>query len=676
MQQFKRRIKRVLLIEPNYPNKYPPVGLMKLATYYRRMGWDVVFFKGDYDAFVVDRLTLHLIEELDAMVADIRWGKHYKVLFDSIWKRKDKPLMTLLEARPAEMLNVINVIAHYQDEYRYGKYFDRREWDRVGVTTLFTFYAKETLEAIEFAKKLVDRDAIMVGGVMASLVPEYIEEMTGVKPSVGLIESPSICGDKVKSKTNIDDLPLDYSILEEVDYQYPASEAHFAHTTRGCVNKCAFCAVPVLEPKYKGYVSLAENIDYERRMFGPRPNLLLMDNNVFASKEFPQIVDDIKKLGFAKGQKIEQVCPLRICLDRVTENYNVKAYIKKGVAFLQELYEKIKVEPEKRELFSVLQRYNADGDWHAVRVEEFIALCSAVRPVVKKYWKASKKTATVDYNQGLDSRLSLKQGTMDKLAECAIKPVRIAFDHWDLRKVYEKSIQMAAKAGITQMSNYVLYNFKDTPEELYWRLRQNVALSEELDVSIYSFPMKYHPIKDPKWFSNRNYLGNHWCRKYIRFVQVVLNSTMGKVGRGKPFFLKAFGESVSEFRELMLMPEAFLLKRWDAELSGCIDRWRDRFNDLHGDDLEIVKKLVVYNMLNDARLWSQYPDRVRNFMDLYLVKPNEIAGVTSSKREQAIADFSDKWHGESVRLDEAEIARETARMKDWFFYLDHPDGEV
>jgi hypothetical protein len=35
--------RKILLIEPNYKNKYPPMGLMKLATYYRRRGDDVRF---------------------------------------------------------------------------------------------------------------------------------------------------------------------------------------------------------------------------------------------------------------------------------------------------------------------------------------------------------------------------------------------------------------------------------------------------------------------------------------------------------------------------------------------------------------------------------------------------------------------------------------------------------
>ncbi len=44
--------RRVLLIEPNWKNKYPPQNLMKLATYFRSVcGDDVRFFKGDLKIF-------------------------------------------------------------------------------------------------------------------------------------------------------------------------------------------------------------------------------------------------------------------------------------------------------------------------------------------------------------------------------------------------------------------------------------------------------------------------------------------------------------------------------------------------------------------------------------------------------------------------------------------------
>ena len=49
--------RRVLLLEPNYKNKFPPIGLMKLATYFRLRGDEVVFYKGDLKDFVINQIT-------------------------------------------------------------------------------------------------------------------------------------------------------------------------------------------------------------------------------------------------------------------------------------------------------------------------------------------------------------------------------------------------------------------------------------------------------------------------------------------------------------------------------------------------------------------------------------------------------------------------------------------
>lgn len=91
---------------------------------------------------------------------------------------------------------------------------------------------------------------------------------------------------------------------------------------------------------------------------------------------------------------------------------------------------------------------------------------------------------------------------------------------------------MSIDAGIKDFSNYLLYNFKDYPDNLYERLRINVALCDELKISIYSFPMKYHPIRKTSadsadYSHNRDFIGKNWNRKYIRAI-AVLNSTIRK----------------------------------------------------------------------------------------------------------------------------------------------------
>ncbi len=41
-----KKQKRILLIEPAYKAKYPPLGLMKISTYHKRQENEAVFYKG------------------------------------------------------------------------------------------------------------------------------------------------------------------------------------------------------------------------------------------------------------------------------------------------------------------------------------------------------------------------------------------------------------------------------------------------------------------------------------------------------------------------------------------------------------------------------------------------------------------------------------------------------
>lgn len=204
----------------------------------------------------------------------------------------------------------------------------------------------------------------------------------------------------------------------------------------------------------------------------------------------------------------------------------------------------------------------------------------------------------VDFNQGIDSRL-ITDENMAKLAEIPIRPVRIAFDHWSLRKKYEEAVRIAVKHGHTNLSNYILYNFEDRPLELYWRLKLNVDLCEELNASIYSFPMKYHPIEDPDYFSNRDYIGKHWNRKFIRTIQAILNSTKGKVGKGHDFFCKAFGANEEEFYKLLYMPEAMIIYRFYFEGIGMTEKWWNDFNSLNEEEMRIIKPIIEHNDFSD-----------------------------------------------------------------------------
>ena len=78
------RARNILLLEPNYKNKYPPIGLMKIATYHRMLGDNVVFFKGDLNDFVVNQLFLDCIAKLNKIDTSIKWNLKAPVIKQDI----------------------------------------------------------------------------------------------------------------------------------------------------------------------------------------------------------------------------------------------------------------------------------------------------------------------------------------------------------------------------------------------------------------------------------------------------------------------------------------------------------------------------------------------------------------------------------------------------------------
>lgn len=625
--------RKVLLIEPNYKNKYPPMGLMKLATYYRMVDDDVRFFKGDMRSLAAELICEDLIKHLSIIFPEIFWKDFYPILFDFIKIGR----YAILEADSIfEDEMILAVVKEYRKKYKDKEYFSKPRFDKVGITTLFTFYWDITIDTINFAKQLCKKqEDVMVGGIMSSLLPDEVYKETGIKPFIGLLNKPGDIDED--NRLIIDELPLDYSILEEIDYIYPANNAYFAYMTRGCVNNCKFCAVPKLEPQYCDYINLKKRIEFTNKRFGARKDLLLLDNNVLASSCYDQIIDEIKECGFGVGASYVPPNEYEVAINNLQDSYNDRAYIRKMVSIYKEIMEKLVDNAEKTELYIKLEKARCLHNYTASK-ESIFELDEYIRPLYEKTHKVIKRKRIVDFNQGIDSRLITKSN-MDKLSEINIYPLRIAFDHWKLKDVYEKSIRTAVSSGIKNLSNYLLYNFEDKPEELYYRLRLNVDLCEELGASIYSFPMKYHPINDKEFFMNRNYIGRHWNRKFIRAVQAVLNSTKGKIGRGVDFFEEAFGRDVDEFMKILWMPETFIIYRriYDADLRlrladryttvtkhdcDLTSEWWHKFKSLSPEKIKKAKTIIALNKFKDGEFECD-DEEIIDLLSYYQITRND-----------------------------------------------------
>ena len=532
---------RVLLVEPNYKNKYPPMGLMKISTYHKMLGDEVHFVKG------VD-------PNVDAAV-----------------------------------------------------------WDRIYITTLFTFDFSISVETILHYMRLVDDvSSLYVGGIMASLMPENIVEATGIERShilTGLFTDTSVVGDN--NDINVDQLPLDYDILEDVNYKYPAGDNYFAYTTRGCPNHCSFCAVPILEPNFHVTNNIVEQIRAIDQKYGPKQHLLLLDNNVLNTPNLESLVDDLCAAGFGRGAKYVDPGTYNIVMMRYHNGDRAEFLDKKMIAYLDKFKKRIK-SPEKLDTFLQIVIGAEEAEDYAGYMLEHE---DELSPIVEKYRSKTPKARYLDFNQGVDGR-KINDDNMTQLARLAIKPLRIAFDDIKLKDTYCAAVRTAHRHGIKEISNYILFNYKDKPEDLYERLKINIELNRELGIQIFSFPMKYSPINR----TDRSYIGVNWTKKSIRAISAILQVTKGVVAAGSDFFYKAFGNTLEEYFELLAMPRELIMFRHHFEENGTTAAWKKLYQAM-GDEQK--KELMEFTSHTVAELrQTPCPEQFREILPYYLIKYN------------------------------------------------------
>lgn len=628
-------IRNILLIEPGYKNKYPPIGLMKIATYHRILGDNVVFYKGSVREFTINNTVDNCIKKLNKVISSIDWNKKHNEI--------DKYIRTAHTTKLKKILSDLMVkdnksdgdialsekwLKYFSDSHK-NKQYDFK-WDRIYITTLFTFYWNITVQAIHDAKHIVKSNKeLKVGGVLASLLVKEVETETGIKPLAGLLDKPGMLDPKRKKAQAliIDDLPLDYSILDETDYKYPTGSAYFTFMTKGCTRKCKFCSVPKLEPTYKDKIATKDKFEVVKDKYGEQRNLLLMDNNVLGSPKFPEIIQEIKDMGFTKGAKFIEPNQLDIAIKNLKLGNNNTAYINRSYQLIQEFLNKRVKGKNQQIVYDICDQFNI-LKLETTTKPNLIKAYKKLKEIYQRYRNKASKNKYVDFNQGTDARY-INDENMRLISEIPINPLRIAFDYWGIRKQYEKSVRLASKYGINKLSNYLLYNFKDKPVDLYNRIKLNVELSDELDIHIYSFPMKFIPLFGEQ-AKHRHYISEPlWNKKFIRAIQSISNVTKGIVPPGRSFFEKAYGKSEQEFFELLYMPEVFIVYRklFDEDLN-ITNKWRHAYNLIRQNKKlwSQVKVIIEENDFNNLKEKTNNKNII-NFLQFYKITRNDVKGT-------------------------------------------------
>lgn len=611
----------ILLVEPPYRNKYPPIGLMKIAAYHKMIGDRVSFTKGNISDYVIglciddiiqyylkdDLLIQSKIEFLRKNIKDYIVKGNTDLLQEAVMPIADAELQY-------EVIKKLQLYRTAKSQKRLNEFF---YWDRIYVTTLFTFYWDITIKSIEECKNyVIDPDQLYIGGVMASLLTKEIKEQTGIKPIDGLLDQPKILDSN--NDIVIDDLTPDYLILDQIDYEYPAKESYITFMTKGCTRTCAFCSVPKIEPTYRDYVPTISKMEQIKNFYGEKVNLLLMDNNVLASPKFPTIIDEIKEMGFINGASIQKTNKYEVYIRNIKEGRDIESYIISIHRELNLFYSFLKEKKGMKiaeDFFSILIRYNFI-ERLSVTKENLLESYPLISPIIEKYRNKAYRKRYVDFNQGTDARY-VTDDLMSRMSEIPIRPLRIAFDYLGMKAQYINAIELASKYGLKSFSNYLLYNFTDKPSDLWERMKINIDLCKRLDINIFSFPMKYIPLYGEE-AKGRKHIGNKWNKKFIRANQIILNVTKGIVASGDKFFDRAFGSTLNEYMSILHMPNHYIMYRDTYGKSGLLELWKKQFEQLSNKDKDIVLPIIYNDEFNNFNL-TGYDAKIKDLLLHYCI---------------------------------------------------------
>jgi len=305
--------------------------------------------------------------------------------------------------------------------------------------------------------------------------------------------------------------------------------------------------VQTLEPEYVPYISIREQIAEIDRRFGPKRNLLLMDNNVLRSNKFDLIVDELIELGFGKG------CTY--------PSPRTGKPLQRYVDFNQGLDAKLLNEHKAKRLGELAINPARIAFDHIEDEEQYkraLELCA--KNGIKHLSNYILYNGEDFTGKGQHYRADTPQDLFNRM--------KISMDFCD---------ELNAKYG------------------------------HDGKVHIFSFPMKYIPLNA----TDRSFVGTHWNKKYLRAVQRMLIPTQGKGVSTRSFFEADFGATAEEFLENLAMPEDLLgLRGHFVERKGeSIEDRKKRYAQWEINHRRIEEWTRLYRSLGDN--YTSYVDLIK-----------------------------------------------------------------
>jgi len=170
---------------------------------------------------------------------------------------------------------------HEGDYVHVGAYYP----DVILISMIFTYFYETYEKTIDYYYNKYPNAHIKVGGVFPSLFPKWFDKQkwSGV---IDVHQGMSCEIEELSPKYDVD------IIYEDERYIF-SMDSIVMYASRGCVNKCAYCAVPRLEGDMNSFKSIKNALEVGRKEVPDARVVVLYDNNFSEHEYFDDIVSEL-----------------------------------------------------------------------------------------------------------------------------------------------------------------------------------------------------------------------------------------------------------------------------------------------------------------------------------------------------------------------------------------------
>lgn len=176
--------------------------------------------------------------------------------------------------------------------------------------------------------------------------------------------------------------------------------------------------------------------------------------------------------------------------------------------------------------------------------------------IVEYINKNNINKSKIDFMSGLDARLFTTEiaNNFNKIYRF-MPNIRFAFDDMTQDGYVQRAMELARtnKAHNKSVIVYCLYNYKDKPEDLYYRIKEisKMGHSRKSHPAM-AYPMRYTPLTDTK----RNFVGEHWSERKIKTLNAIMDTNFNNwwvsaSAYTEEQFNYVFGKNGEEFKEIL-----------------------------------------------------------------------------------------------------------------------------